>query len=83
MIYTGDVFPAWKGNIFAGGLAGQQIARLTMDGHRVVREETLLHGMGRVRDIRQSPDGYIYVAIESRDGSPHTAVVRFEPAGAR
>ena len=82
MIYTGDVFPTWKGSIFAGGLAGQQIARLTMDGQHVIQEETLLHGMGRVRDIRQSPDGYIYVAIESRDGPP-TAVVRFEPAGAR
>ena len=82
MIYTGDVFPAWKGSFFVGGLAGEQIARLTMDGHRVVREETLLQGMGRVRDIRQSPDGYIYVAIESREGSP-TAVVRLEPAGAR
>ena len=82
MIYTGDLFPAWKGNIFAGGLAGQQVARLTMDGPRVVREETLLQGLGRVRDIRQSPEGYIYVAIESRDGTP-TAVVRLEPAGAR
>ncbi len=82
MIYTGNVFPAWRGSIFVGGLAGQQIARLVMDGHRVVHEETLLHGMGRVRDIRQGPDGYIYVAIESRDGSP-TAVVRLEPAGAR
>ena len=82
MIYTGNVFPAWRGSIFAGGLAGQQIARLVMDGQRVVHEETLLHGMGRVRDIRQSPDGYIYVAIESQDGSP-TAVVRLEPAGAR
>ena len=82
MTYTGDVFPAWKGSIFAGGLAGQQVARLTMTGQRVVGEETLMHRMGRVRDIRQSPDGYIYVAIESRDGSP-TAVVRFEPAGAR
>jgi glucose/arabinose dehydrogenase len=82
MVYTGNVFPAWKGSIFAGGLGGQQIARLTMNGQRVVREETLLQGMGRVRDIRQSPDGYIYVAIESRDGLP-TAVVRLEPAGAR
>ncbi len=82
MIYTGDLFPAWKGSLFAGGLGGQQIARLTMDGQRVVREETIHQGMGRVRDIRQSPDGYIYVAIESRDGSP-TAVVRLEPAGAR
>ena len=81
MIYTGDLFPAWKGSIFAGGLSGQQMARLTMDGQRVVREETLLQGLGRVRDIRQSPDGYIYVAIDGRAGP--SAVVRLEPAGAR
>jgi len=81
MIYTGDLFPAWKGNIFAGGLAGQQMARLTMNGQHVVREETLLQGLGRVRDIRQSPDGYIYVAIDGR--AQPSAVVRLEPAGAR
>ena len=81
MVYTGDLFPAWKGNIFAGGLAGQQMARLTMDGPRVVREETLLQGLGRIRDIRQSPDGYIYVAIDGR--AQPSAVVRLEPAGAR
>ena len=82
MIYTGDLFPAWKGSIFVGGLAGQQIARLTMDRQRVVREETLLQGMGRVRDIRQDPNGYIYVAIDGRGGQT-TSVVRLEPAGAR
>ena len=81
MIYTGDLFPAWKGSIFVGGLAGQQIARLTMEGQRVVREETLLQGLGRIRDIRQDSDGYIYVAIDGR-GQP-SAVVRLEPAGAR
>jgi glucose/arabinose dehydrogenase len=81
MIYSGDLFPAWKGSIFTGGLAGQQIARLTMEGQRVVREETMLQGLGRIRDIRQSPDGYIYVAIDGR-GRP-TSVVRLEPAGAR
>ena len=81
MVYTGDLFPAWKGSIFVGGLAGQQMARLTMEGQRVIREETLLQGLGRVRDIRQDPDGYIYVAIDGR-GQP-SAVVRLEPAGAR
>ncbi len=81
MIYSGELFPAWKGSVFAGGLAGQQIARLTMDGQRVIREETMLQGMGRIRDIRQSPDGYIYVAIDGRGGP--TSVVRLEPAGAR
>ena len=81
MVYTGDLFPEWKGNIFAGGLAGQQVARLTMEGQRVAQEETLLQGLGRVRDIRQGPDGYIYVAIDGR--AQPSAVVRLEPTGTR
>jgi len=80
MLYTGDKFPEWQGNVFVGGLAGEQIARLTLDGQTVTREETLFQGMGRIRDIRQGPDGYIYVAIEDRAGEP-TSVVRLEPAG--
>jgi glucose/arabinose dehydrogenase len=79
-VYTGDRFPRWKGSLLVGGLAGQQIARLTLDGQRVLSEETLLQGVGRVRDVRQGPDGYIYVAIEDREGAP-TAVVRLEPVG--
>lgn len=79
-IYDGDKFPEWKGNIFVGGLAGEQIARLTMDGRRVLNEETLFQRRGRVRDVRQGPDGYIYVAIEDRSGAP-TPIVRLEPAG--
>lgn len=78
--YNGDAFPRWKGNLLAGGLAGEQIARLEMDGDSVVREETLLFGMGRVRDVREGPDGFIYVAIEDRQGNP-TPIVRLEPAG--
>jgi glucose/arabinose dehydrogenase len=78
MIYTGDRFPEWRGNTFAGGMVGEQLARLTPDGQRIRNEETLLQDMGRVRDVRQSPDGYIYVALEDRDGKP-TPVVRLEP----
>ncbi|MDP6610649.1 MAG: PQQ-dependent sugar dehydrogenase, partial [Vicinamibacterales bacterium] len=80
MIYTGDKFPEWQGNIFAGGLAGQQLARLTMsvDGRTVEREETLIQGIGRIRDVRQGPDGFIYVSIEDRRGAP-TSIVRLEP----
>ncbi|MEX0891389.1 MAG: PQQ-dependent sugar dehydrogenase [Gemmatimonadota bacterium] len=78
MVYTGDRFPEWRGNLFIGGLNGQQLARLTLDGQEVTREETLLHDIGRIRDIRQGPDGYIYVAIEERGGNP-TPVVRLEP----
>lgn len=79
MVYAGDRFPAWKGDILAGGLGGEQIARLTMDGERVVAEETLVLGLGRVRDVRQGPDGFIYIAVEDRAGDP-TAIVRLEPA---
>ncbi|MDA0312034.1 MAG: PQQ-dependent sugar dehydrogenase [Gemmatimonadetes bacterium] len=82
MIYTGDKFPAWRGNLFAGGMAGEQLARLTLDGQSVASEETLLQGIGRVRDVRTGPDGYIYVAIEDRAVRP-TNVVRLVPAGRR
>ena len=79
LFYTGDKFPEWQGSLFAGGLSGQRIDRLSVDGGRVVASETLLRGVGRVRDIRQGPDGFIYVAIESRQGN-ETPIVRLEPA---
>ena len=84
MIYTGDRFPGWRGNIFAGGLVGEQLARLTLsaNGRQVEREETLVQGLGRIRDVRQGPDGYIYLAIEDRDGAL-TPIVRLEPADRR
>jgi glucose/arabinose dehydrogenase len=80
--YTGHRFPAWRGNMFVGGMAGQQLARLTLKGQDVVSEEMLVQGMGRIRDVRQGPDGYIYLAIDDRQGAP-TPIVRLEPAGAR
>ena len=81
VIYTGQHFPEWQGNIFVGGLSGQQLARLTLtaDNQEVEQEETLLQGLGRIRDIRQGPDDYIYIATEGRDGAL-TPIVRLEPA---
>lgn len=76
--YTGDRFPEWQGNAFAGGLAGEQIARLTVVNGEVTSEETILEGMGRVRDVREGPDGYLYVALDDRAGRP-TSIVRLEP----
>lgn len=64
--YTGDVMPAWRGSVFVGGLAGQMLARLVLDGERVVREERLLTGMReRIRDVRQGPDGYLYLLADT------------------
>lgn len=82
MIYDGDKFPAWRGSIFVGGMAGEQLSRLEMDGVTDWRDswysEVLIQGIGRVRDVRQSPDGYVYLAIDSRAGDP-TPILRLEP----
>ena len=78
MIYTGDRFPQWKGNLFVGGMVGQQLARLTLQGQRITNEETLVPQMGRIRDVRQSPDGYIYLVTDDRDGKP-TPILKMEP----
>ena len=78
MIYTGDRFPQWRGNLFIGGMAGQQLSRLTLSGQRIINEETLVQQRGRIRDIRQGPDGHIYLVTDDRDGKP-TPILRVEP----
>lgn len=64
-LVTSDKYPAWKGNILVAGLAGQQIARVELEGSKYVGEETLLKDIGRVRQVSQSPDGYIYAVTEA------------------
>jgi glucose/arabinose dehydrogenase len=60
--YTGDLFPEWQGNLFIGAMAGQHLVRLILDGERVVAEEQLLEELGtRIREVRQGPDGALYV----------------------
>lgn len=67
--YTGDAFPAWKGNLFVGALRERSLVRLVMDGQRVVGEERLLTERGkRVRDVRQGPDGALYIVTDERLG---------------
>jgi aldose sugar dehydrogenase len=78
MIYTGSRFPEWRGNLFVGGMARHRLARLTLDGARVISEETLVPQMGRIRDVRQGPDGDIYLVTDNRDGKP-TPILRVEP----
>ncbi|MDZ7829583.1 MAG: PQQ-dependent sugar dehydrogenase [Halofilum sp. (in: g-proteobacteria)] len=76
-IYTGDRFPAWQGDLFVGALALTHLARLELDGTRVVNEEKLLKDRGwRIRDARQGPDGYLYLLTDSANG----LVVRLVPA---
>jgi aldose sugar dehydrogenase len=62
LFYTGDRFPEWKGNLFVGSLAGKALIRLVLEGERVVGEERLLTDRNqRIRDVRQDPDGTIYL----------------------
>jgi len=74
--YTGDKFPEWQGNLLVGALKFRLLARLELDGDTVVREERLLEGIGeRIRDVRQGPDGYIYLLTDSSNGR----ILRLEP----
>jgi aldose sugar dehydrogenase len=67
--YTGNHFSGWKGNVFVGALAGQLLSRLTLDGEKVVSEERLFVGMNkRIRDVRQGPDGFLYLVIDAAEG---------------
>jgi glucose/arabinose dehydrogenase len=77
--YTGDMFPDWAGDLFVGALAQQHVARLTMEGGKVVGEERLFEGVARFRDVRQGPDGYIYLLTD--EDAPNGRLLRVVPAG--
>jgi glucose/arabinose dehydrogenase len=70
--YTADLFPAWKGNLFIGGLASTNLVRLVLDGEKVVGEERLLTDLKpkreRIRDVRQGPDGALYLVTDESPG---------------
>ncbi len=67
--YTADLIPAFKGNLFVGALRGEHLARLILDGEKVVAEEKLLVGRNeRYRDVRQGPDGALWLLVDASDG---------------
>lgn len=69
VFYTGDVFPAWRGSLFIGGLKDKRLVRLVLEQGRVVGEEHLLKDRGqRIRDVRQGPDGALYVTTDDDNG---------------
>lgn len=77
MVYDGEAFPQWRGQIFAGFLLSQELVRLEVKDGKVAAEESLLkEKIGRVRDVRQGPDGLIYLLTDHGDGG----VFRIEPA---
>lgn len=69
MFYNGSVFPSFKGNFFFGCLRGAKIIRVVLNGRNVASQEDLLSGVfGRIREMEEGPDGYIYFATSNRDG---------------
>jgi len=86
MFYSGSVFPAFKGNFFFGCLRGTRIIRVVLDGRKVVSQENLLSGnFGRIREVAQGPDGFIYFSTSNRDGRGSAAanddrIIRLVPA---
>ena len=86
MFYNGTVFPAFKGNFFFGCLKGARIIRVILDGRKVVSQENLLDSAyGRIREMAEGPDGYIYFSTSNRDGRGTTAkdddrIMRLVPA---
>jgi glucose/arabinose dehydrogenase len=76
--YSGDKFPRWKNQLFVGSLATQKFLRLVIDGGCVTHTEEVFKDLGRVRDIKTGPDGFIYVALEAI-GKPGR-IVRLVPA---
>ena len=86
LFYTGTAFPDWQGDMIVASLRGEQLVRLTLNEQQVARQETLINGIGRIRDVRQGPNGIIYLAMDGDargfDGDP-TPIVRLIPTGAR
>ena len=77
--YTGDLFPEWKGDAFVGGLAGQIVAHVDLDGDKVKGWTPLLSDLGeRIRDVVQGPDGALYLLTDNEEGR----IVRVLPATA-
>ncbi len=75
--YTGDLFPAWKGSLFNGALKFQLLSRLALQGDKIVKEERILQGLNeRIRDVRQGPDGALYLVTDNSAGR----ILRVAPA---
>jgi glucose/arabinose dehydrogenase len=76
--YTGDAFPAWRGDVLVGGLVSQAIVRVALKGGEVAGEERIRLG-ARIRDVRQGPDGFVYALTDADNGR----ILRLKPADGR
>jgi glucose/arabinose dehydrogenase len=77
--YNGDKFPQWKGNLFLGALAAMHLQRVVFTPQGPIGREPILSSLRlRIRDVREGPDGYLYLAVDDAKGG----ILRIEPAGA-
>jgi glucose/arabinose dehydrogenase len=75
--YTGDIIPGWKGSLFNGALKFELLSRLELKGEKAVKEERLLKDLHeRIRDVRQGPDGALYLLTDNSSGR----ILRIVPA---
>jgi glucose/arabinose dehydrogenase len=76
--YTAKLFPNWNGSLFTGALSGKMLVRLSVNGHAVTGEERLLQNLyERIRDVRQGPDGALWLLTDNSAGR----ILRVTPAG--
>lgn len=73
--YTGDRFPDWRGSLFSGGLRSEDVRRIALDSDGMVTVQERLSINSRVRDVRQGPDGFLYVLTDEENGR----LLRIEP----
>ena len=78
--YTGGKFPAWKGNLFVTGMVGEKLIRMEIKGREIASQEVLFQNFGRVRDVKNAPDGSIYVLLQNMNGDAKGgSIVRLVP----
>ena len=63
---TGDIYPNWKGHLLVGSLVFQYLELVKLDGEKVIGRQKIGTDIGRLRDVKQGPDGYIYMAVEGK-----------------
>jgi glucose/arabinose dehydrogenase len=63
---TSDIYPNWKGDLFVGSLKFEYLERLEIKNNQVIEREKVLDSIGRVRNIEEGPDGYLYVGVEGK-----------------
>ena len=77
LFYSGEKFPNWKGNAFVSSLKFGQLARLEMTDNKVIKEERLINGaVGRIREVKEGPDGFLYILIDDPNGK----LLRIKPS---